>query len=66
VRSAFYKLMNPQQQISSYVFDTVRALVPDMHVDHVFSEKDKIALAVKERLSKTRWSSSATRSCSRW
>lgn len=50
IRAAFYKLMNPQQQISSYVFDTVRALVPDMPIDHVFSEKDKIARAVKERL----------------
>jgi regulator of protease activity HflC (stomatin/prohibitin superfamily) len=53
VRSAFYKLSNPRQQISSYVFDTVRALVPDMAVDHVFAEKDKIAQAVKERLLET-------------
>ena len=53
VRSAFYRLTNPRQQISSYVFDTVRALVPDMAVDHVFAEKDKIALAVKERLQET-------------
>ena len=50
VRSAHYKLMNPQQQISSYVFDTVRALVPEMPIDNVFSEKEKIAMAVKERL----------------
>jgi len=50
VRAAFYKLSNPQQQISSYVFDTVRALVPEMLVDHVFSEKEKIATAVKTRL----------------
>jgi regulator of protease activity HflC (stomatin/prohibitin superfamily) len=50
VKAAHYKLMNPQQQISSYVFDTVRALVPEMPIDHVFSEKEKIALAVKERL----------------
>jgi regulator of protease activity HflC (stomatin/prohibitin superfamily) len=50
VVAAQYKLMNPQQQISSYVFDTVRALVPEMPVDSVFSEKEKIALAVKERL----------------
>jgi regulator of protease activity HflC (stomatin/prohibitin superfamily) len=50
VKAAQYKLMNPQQQISSYVFDTVRALVPEMPVDSVFSEKEKIALAVKERL----------------
>ncbi len=50
VRAAHYKLMNPQQQISSYVFDTVRAKVPEMLIDHVFSEKEKIAIAVKERL----------------
>lgn len=50
VRSAHYKLMNPQQQISSYVFDSVRAQVPEMPIDHVFSEKEKIAIAVKERL----------------
>ncbi len=50
VKAAFYRLTNPQQQISSYVFDTVRALVPDMPVDHVFSEKEKIAAAVKDRL----------------
>ncbi len=50
VMAAFYKLTNPHQQISSYVFDTVRALVPEMPVDHVFSEKEKIALAVKDRL----------------
>lgn len=50
VIAAHYKLMNPGQQISSYVFDTVRACVPEMFVDAVFSEKDKIAGAVKERL----------------
>ncbi len=53
VKTSYYKLMNPQQQISSYVFDTVRALVPEMPVDHVFSEKEKIALAVKDRLDDT-------------
>ena len=53
VFAAHYKLMNPQQQISSYVFDSVRALVPEMPVDNVFSEKEKIAVAVKERLEGT-------------
>ena len=53
VKLAQYKLMNPERQISSYVFDTVRALVPDMLVDHVFSEKEKIAIAVKSRLADT-------------
>ena len=50
VVAAHYKLMNPDRQIASYVFDTVRALVPEMPVDNVFAEKEKIALAVKERL----------------
>jgi len=53
VKAAHYKLTNPQQQISSYVFDTVRALVPEMPVDNVFSEKERIAAAVKERLAAT-------------
>jgi len=53
VKAAYYRLSNPHQQISSYVFDTVRALVPEMPVDHVFSEKDKIASSVKERLQDT-------------
>ncbi len=50
VIAANYKLMNPQQQISSYVFDTVRACVPEMTIDSVFSEKEKIAGSVKDRL----------------
>jgi len=50
VIAAHYKLMNPERQISSYVFDTVRALVPEMGVDNVFAEKEKIAVAVKDRL----------------
>lgn len=50
VIAAHYKLTNPERQISSYVFDTVRALVPEMPVDNVFAEKEKIAAAVKERL----------------
>ena len=32
VMAALYKLSNPGQQIASYVFDTVRALVPEMGV----------------------------------
>jgi len=53
VLAAFYKLSNPGQQMSSYIFDTVRSLVPEMPVDNVFSEKEKIAVAVKERLQHT-------------
>ena len=48
---AFYKLEDPIQQISSYVFDDVRAEVPKLDLDDVFSRKEDIAIAVKRNLS---------------
>lgn len=50
VYDAFYKLENPQDQITSYVFDVVRAEVPKMKLDDVFERKDDIAIAVKREL----------------
>lgn len=47
---AFYKLDNPEQQITSFVFDVVRARVPKMILDDVFEKKDEIADAVKSEL----------------
>ncbi|HET8839706.1 MAG TPA: SPFH domain-containing protein [Flavobacteriaceae bacterium] len=50
VYDAFYKLENPHNQITSYVFDVVRAEVPKMKLDDVFVRKDDIAIAVKSEL----------------
>jgi len=50
VYDAFYKLDYPQDQITSYVFDVVRAVVPKMKLDDVFEKKDDIANAVKGEL----------------
>jgi regulator of protease activity HflC (stomatin/prohibitin superfamily) len=50
VVEAFYKLQNPQEQITAYVFDTVRARVPSIILDDVFEKKDDIAQAVKQEL----------------
>lgn len=50
VYDAFYKLDYPQDQITSYVFDVVRAEVPKMKLDDVFVKKDDIAIAVKTEL----------------
>src|SRR5690554_4210605 len=50
VYDAFYKLDYPHEQITSYVFDVVRAEVPKMRLDDVFVKKDDIALAVKAEL----------------
>ena len=50
VYDAFYKLDYPQDQITSYVFDVVRAVVPKMKLDDVFEKKNEIANAVKGEL----------------
>lgn len=50
VADAYYKLEFPEAQITSYVFDVVRAEVPKMKLDDVFVRKDDIAIAVKGEL----------------
>lgn len=50
VVEAFYKLQNPQEQITAFVFDTIRARVPSISLDDVFEKKDDIAQAVKTEL----------------
>ncbi|OGL79033.1 protease [Candidatus Uhrbacteria bacterium RIFCSPHIGHO2_12_FULL_54_23] len=51
VAVAYYKLNDPERQITSYVFDVVRAQVPNIKLDDVFSKKDDIAVAIKHQLS---------------
>ena len=50
VFEAFYKLDNSHDQITSYVFDTVRAEVPKLKLDYVFERKDDIAIAIRREL----------------
>jgi regulator of protease activity HflC (stomatin/prohibitin superfamily) len=50
VVDAFYKLQNAESQITSYVYDVVRARVPNIILDDVFETKDDIAQAVKLEL----------------
>ncbi len=50
IYEAFYELQNPTEQITSYVFDVVRAEVPKMKLDDVFVRKDDIALAILREL----------------
>jgi regulator of protease activity HflC (stomatin/prohibitin superfamily) len=40
VFNAFYKLEEPQRQINAYVFDAIRAHVPDQKLDEVYSNKE--------------------------
>ncbi|MBS9766696.1 MAG: SPFH domain-containing protein [Flavobacteriaceae bacterium] len=50
VYEAFYKLQNPNEQITAFIFDVVRAEVPKMILDDVFEKKDDIAHAIKREL----------------
>ncbi len=50
VYDAFYKLENANRQITSYVFDVVRAQVPKIRLDDVFEKKDDIANIVMSEL----------------
>jgi regulator of protease activity HflC (stomatin/prohibitin superfamily) len=50
VYDAFYKLADPATQITAFVFDVVRARVPQMKLDDVFERKDEVAIAVKSEL----------------
>ncbi len=50
VYDAFYKLQNPDEQITAFIFDVVRAEVPKMILDDVFVKKEEIALAIQRDL----------------
>ncbi len=51
VYEAHYRLSNPEVQITSFVFDVVRARVPKLKLDDVFEKKDEIADAVRTEIS---------------
>lgn len=50
IYDAFYQLEDSNAQITSYVFDVIRAEVPKMKLDDVFVKKDDIAIAIKREL----------------
>ncbi len=50
VFQAFYRLDDASAQIRSFIFDVVRARVPNIPIDDVFRKKDDIANAVKSEL----------------
>ncbi len=50
IYEAFYTLNNAEEQIQAFVFDVVRARVPKIKLDDVFSKKDDIADSVTDEL----------------
>ncbi|GAA4506562.1 SPFH domain-containing protein [Brevibacterium yomogidense] len=53
VVEAYYRLANPEEQIRSYVFDTVRSALSSLTLDSAFESKDDIAYNVEQRLSQS-------------
>lgn len=53
VYDAYYRLTNVHQQVTSFVFDLVRARVPKLKLDDLFEKKDEIADAVRQELGHT-------------
>eukprot|EP00005_Dracoamoeba_jomungandri_P006075 CAMPEP_0174249876 /NCGR_PEP_ID=MMETSP0439-20130205/212_1 /TAXON_ID=0 /ORGANISM="Stereomyxa ramosa, Strain Chinc5" /LENGTH=297 /DNA_ID=CAMNT_0015329807 /DNA_START=67 /DNA_END=960 /DNA_ORIENTATION=+ len=50
IYDAYYRLEDPTQQIQAYVYDVVRASVPQIDLDDVFETKDEIAFTLKTEL----------------
>ena len=50
IYEAFYTLDNAERQIEAFVFDVVRARVPQIRLDDVFAKKDEIADSVRDEL----------------
>ena len=50
IENSFYELTDPVGQISSYIYDEVRAEVPRLELDDVYEKKDDIATSVKQGL----------------
>ena len=48
IKDAYYKLMNPSEQIKAYIEDALRSAVPKLTLDDVFEKKDEIALEVQK------------------
>lgn len=54
IYDAFYRLTNARAQITAYVFDVVRAIVPKSNLDDVFLTKEEVRclVCVKQQLLK--------------
>lgn len=53
VYNAFYQLEDPEAQIESYIFNSVRSQIPRQPLDEVFDNKDAISQGVKQELEDT-------------
>jgi regulator of protease activity HflC (stomatin/prohibitin superfamily) len=48
----YFKLSSPHAQVSSYVNDCIRSLLPTLDLDKAFESKDEMAINVKQTVAK--------------
>uniref|UniRef100_A0A7S0YMM6 Band 7 domain-containing protein n=1 Tax=Hemiselmis tepida TaxID=464990 RepID=A0A7S0YMM6_9CRYP len=49
----FFKLHDPERQITAHVEDSVRSFLPTLDLDHAFESKEKMANEIKDSVSKS-------------
>src|SRR5881394_1197480 len=52
VKDAFYKLDNPEAQMTSFALDVVRSHIPTMDLDEAYADADTIAKHIQDTLQK--------------
>jgi len=52
VYESVYTLTDLRRQLESYIFDSVRSIVPKMDLDEFFSNQEALATAIRENLAK--------------
>jgi regulator of protease activity HflC (stomatin/prohibitin superfamily) len=50
VKDAFYKLDNPEAQMTSFALDVVRSHIPTMDLDEAYADADTIAMHIQDTL----------------
>ncbi|MDR0300064.1 MAG: SPFH domain-containing protein [Streptococcaceae bacterium] len=50
IKDAYYKLMNPVEQIKAYIEDALRSAVPKLTLDELFAKNDEVAMEVQKQV----------------
>jgi len=52
VETAYYSMQDPRRQVASFVENTLRSIAPNLILDDLFAQKDKVSQHIKDDLAK--------------
>jgi len=52
VETAYYSMQDPRHQVASFVENTLRSIAPNLILDDLFAQKDKVSQHIKDDLAK--------------